>query len=140
MNFTLFHVLDAQANAIVTAQAVIENFFHAHAAAAIVAHLPHDLRSKRPLQEQATVSQIIARIAHAFGKNNSVAVHDRATFCIQILRMRYHRPRIHLIDIAIQDLDIKGLQNQHANRTKHKALQYKQRISTELIHSSPLLS
>ena len=134
------HILHTHAQPFVTTEAIVENLFHAHATAAVIAHLAHNLRSKSSLQEQPAVTQVVARIAHAFGKHNAITVHNRTAFCIQILRMRHHGLCIYLVKIAVHHLDIKRLEYQNDNRAKHKTLQYKQGICAVFIHSTPPLS
>ena len=134
------NILDAHTNAFVTAEAIVENLFHAHAARTIIAHLAYNLRGQGALQEETAITQVIARIAHAFCKYDTIAVHDRSAFSIQVLRMRHHRLRIDLINTTVQNLDVKSLPNEHTNRAKDKALQNKQRICAVLIHATPPLS
>ena len=139
IDFSTVNILDTHTNTFVTAEAIVKNFLHAHAAAAVIAHLSHDLRGKRTLQEQTAIAQVVARIAHAFGKHDTVTVQNRATLGIQVFRMRHHGLCIHLIHATVQNLDVKRLQHKHANRAEDKAFQYKQGICAVLIHSTPPL-
>ena len=119
INFTFARILNSDAETFVTTETQVKDAFHAHASDTIVADLPHDLRGKFPLQENAAVVFGLARIAEVLRKYDSVSVQNFAAFRIDILGDRHRAPCFGLVNFTVQHLDSKGLPHEYADNAVH---------------------